>query len=107
MIKLIITALLVFSGISNATTRNIVPRADDEGNLGLSTITWHGVYASKFYGDGSSLTGLPSHVVDLSTYAVKADVAASTIASGKLILALRALSVSTKAALDMSSSNRV
>jgi len=56
MIKIIFSALLVFGGIANAQTRNIVPRTDNAGNIGLSTLTWHGIYANKFYGNASSST---------------------------------------------------
>ena len=55
--KKLLFILLLIPGLVNAT-RNVVPRSPDTGNIGLSTDPWHAVYGTKFYGDGSSLTGM-------------------------------------------------
>jgi hypothetical protein len=69
--KTLTLLLLLLTSNSFAQTRNIVPRADDEGGIGLSTRTWHEVWSTKYYGDGSSLTGILGMVP--STYSIRID----------------------------------
>ena len=57
LMKKILYLLLFLCANANAQTKPFVPRADGEGSLGLSTVTWGAIYADSLVG---TLTGSAS-----------------------------------------------
>jgi len=88
MRRLFFVSLFLTSGLLFAVTRNIVPRADNEGQVGTATKKWHSVIATSGtvaeisatqikWSDGtiqvSSPTGGGGASVDLSTINIRLD----------------------------------
>lgn len=50
-------------------TKNVVPRADNEGNLGVPAKKWAGVYAKKLVGDtleSPTITNIQTSITNLT-----------------------------------------